>query len=288
MYNDNFQYDFVNYEESNQKKTKKNSKLKFIILIVATIIAIILSIVFIKMASTDNYYIILDNSGVIEYSDGTYSYAKNDDYLKSNFRVFSQKEYVGNYYIKRVDTSNDVLFTNIHADYNYVFNKPLVAISNNIKYIEFTNEEFDQNDFEIFYNVSSKDYITKLSDLLDTVKITLDFDGDGQEETLYSVTYEYNKNFATDDNEEISKYNYSLLYYVKDDYIDLIAENEPCYEEESIVFPSYGVSAVIDADNDGVYEIIMQNRMYDEPIYEIYKMVNGSYVSVFSTSLGGE
>ena len=114
MYNDNFQYDFVNYEESNQKKPKKSSKLKFIILIIVTIVAIILSIVFIKMASTDNYYIILDNSGVIEYSDGTYSYAKNDDYLKSNFRVFSQKEYVGNYYIKRVDTSNDVLFTNIH------------------------------------------------------------------------------------------------------------------------------------------------------------------------------
>ena len=113
MYNDNFQYDFVNYEESNQKKTKKNSKLKFIILIIVTIVAIILSIVFIKMASTDNYYIILDNSGVIEYSDGTYSYAKNDDYLKSNFRVFSQKEYVGNYYITRVDTSNDVLFTKI-------------------------------------------------------------------------------------------------------------------------------------------------------------------------------
>lgn len=287
MYNDNFQYDFVNYEESNQKKPKKNSKVRFIILIVVTIVAIILSIVFIKMASTDNYYIILDNSGVIEYSGGTYGYAKNDDYLKSNFRVFSQKEYVGNYYIKRVDTSNDVLFTNIHADYNYVFNKPLVAISNNIKYIEFTSEEFDQNDFELFYNVSSKDYITKLSDLLDTVKITLDFDGDGQEETLYSATYEYNKNFATDDNEEISKYNYSLLYYVKDDYIDLIAENEPYYEEKSIVFPSYGVSAVIDVDNDGVYEIIMQNRMYDEPIYEIYKMVNGSYVSVFSTSLGG-
>ena len=69
----------------------------------------------------------------------------------------------------------------------------------------------------------------------------------------------------------------------------LFRENyKPYYEEESIVFPSYGVSAVIDADNDGVYEIIMQNRMYDEPIYEIYKMVNGSYVSVFSTSLGGE
>lgn len=287
MYNDNFQYDFMNYEENNHKKTKKNSKLKFIILIIVTIIAIILSIVFIKMASTDNYYIILDNSGVIEYSDGIYNYAQNDDYLKSNFRVFSQKEYVGSYYIKRVDNTNDILFTNIHADYNYVFNKPLVAISNNIEYIEFTNQKFDQNDFEIFYNVSSKDYITKISDLLDTVKITLDFDGDGQEETLYSVTYEYNKDFAIDDNEEISEYNYSLLYYYKDGYIDLIAENEPYYEDESIVFPSYGVSAVIDIEDDGVYEIIMQNRMYDEPIYEIYKMVNGSYISVFSTSLGG-
>ena len=82
-------------------------------------------------------------------------------------------------------------------------------------------------------------------------------------------------------------FNYSLLYYVKNNYTYLIKESEPYYEGESIVFPNYRIRAVIDVNNDNVYEVIVTNMKYDNPIYEIYELKNDNYEMTFTTTIGG-
>ena len=160
----------------------------------------------------------------------------------------------------------------------------MLAISDNVNYIEYQNENFLESDFTIFNDISNKDYIKKLSDLIYTSKITLDFDNDGTLETIYIVTYE-----SIDDNENdeiINQNNYSVIFYVKNNQTYLIKEGIPYYEEENIVFPDYRIRSIIDINNDNIYEIIIANMMYDEPIYEIYELNNNKYEMVFSTTIG--
>ena len=57
-------------------------------------------------------------------------------------------------------------------------------------------------------------------------------------------------------------------------------------KEENIVFPNYRIRSIIDINNDNIYEIIIANMMYDEPIYEIYELNNNKYEMVFSTTIG--
>ena len=160
----------------------------------------------------------------------------------------------------------------------------MLAISDNVNYIEYQNENFLESDFTIFNDISNKDYIKKLSDLIYTSKITLDFDNDGTLETIYIVTYE-----SIDDNENdeiINQNNYSVIFYVKNNQTYLIKEVIPYYEEENIFFPNYRIRSIIDIKNDNIYEIIIANMMYDEPIYEIYELNNNKYEMVFSTTIG--
>lgn len=271
----------VSEYDGKKKKTKEMSKKSIIIWSVIIGIIIILSFYFINQSSTDNYYIILDNNKAITYEDGIFQYVTNNDYLKSNYKVFNQNNYIGSYHISYVDEyTKEVFFTNPMSSDRYIFDKPLLAISDNIEFIEYQDGEFYEEDFDMFYNVSSKDYIIKKSDLYDYSKVVLDFDNDGKLETFFAVTYE-----KVEDDEWFHEWNYSLLYYVNEGNIILIAEGEPYYIDDSIVFPNYLIRSVIDIDSDGYYEVIVQNRMYDEPIYEFYSLKDDKFQLVFTTGI---
>ena len=270
----------INLENNRKKNIKKN--IPFIIII---IIIIVLTVIFFKMQSSNNVYIILDNNRIIEYENKKYKFTEKKDYEKSKYKVFYQNDYIGSYFISKVDSfTGEVFFTSINSENYYIFDKPLLAISDNVNYIEYQNENFLESDITIFNDISNKDYIKKLSDLIYTSKITLDFDNDGTLETIYIVTYE-----SIDDNENdeiINQNNYSVIFYVKNNQTYLIKEGIPYYEEENIVFPNYRIRSIIDINNDNIYEIIIANMMYDEPIYEIYELNNNKYEMVFSTTIG--
>ena len=279
MFKDEFGVVEFSERKNNQKELSKKS---IIIWSIIVLIIIILSIYFSSISSTDDYYILLDNNKMITYDDGIFSYVTDNDYLKSNYKVFNQNKYIGSYYISKVDDfTNEVYFTTPMSSDSYIFEKPLLAISDNIEVVKYDNLEFYNDDFDIFYNISSKDYIVKKSDIHDYSKVVLDFDNDNELETFYAVTYE-----RVDDklnSEFIHEWNYSLLYYVDDGNTILLSEGEPYYIGESIVFPSYLVRAVLDIDSDGYYEVVVQNRMYEIPVYEFYSLKDGKYQLVFST-----
>lgn len=254
--------------------------------IVLIIIVVILSIIFFSMKSSNNSYIILDNNKIIEYNNEKYQYVDNDDYIKSNYKVFYQNKYIGSYFIDEVDSfTGEVFFTNKSSSNRYLFDKPLLAISNNIDFIEFKNEEFTMDDLEIFNNISNKDYITALSEITSTSKVTLDFDSDGVYETFYTVTYDSLEDLTN--YELLNNNSYSVFYYTKNGQSYLIKENELYQEGENIIFSNYKISSIIDINNDDIYEIIIINMMYETPIYEIYEFKRNSYELAFSTTIGG-
>lgn len=81
MYNDEI---ITIKDKENSKKNKKN----IIIFAIIILLLIVLSFIFINMQSTDNSYIILDNFKAIQYLDNHFEYVENDDYFKSNYKVF--------------------------------------------------------------------------------------------------------------------------------------------------------------------------------------------------------
>lgn len=265
-------------------KNKGRTDNKKIIVCSVIIVVLIISIILIFKENKKSYYIILDNNEIIEYKNGKYDYTSNTSYLNEFFRTFHQNNYMGTYTISSVDDfTKEVFFSNSSSKDMFVFDTPLLAISTDIDFITYENLNFDETDFEMFASLNAKGYITKLSDLYDTSKVILDFDNDGKDEMFFTVTYEEIKN----DIEEVNENNYSLMYYVDDDNsISLLAEGEPYNEKESIVFPNYMISSIIDVNNDDIYEIIVMNRMYDEPIYEIYEFIDNKYTLVFATDIG--
>ena len=273
----------------NKKYNKNggNNKLNNNVFIILAIIIVTITIILIIKENDEKYYLILDNHNVIEYKDGEYNYTNtnNKNYYKPYYRVFKDNAYLGRYTITKIDEfTHEVFFTNPESEGMFAFENPLLAISDNIDKIEYNLSEFTEEDFEIFYDISSKDYIKNKNDLYDTSKVELDFDNDGKKEIIYTVTYEH----IEDEDVEISMKNYSIMFYLDhNNEITILAEGEPHYEGESILFPNYIVRSVLDINKDGLYELIITNRMHDEPVYEIYELIEGTYTMMFATDLGG-
>lgn len=268
------------YENINEN----NNKIKPITFVIIAVVIVIVSIILIIKENDENYYLILDNHKVIEYKEGKYNYTDNNFY-KPYYRVFNDNTYLGRYNIYQIDEfTHEVFFTNPESVGMFAFENPLLAISDNIDKIDYKISEFTNDDFTVFYDLSSKDYIKSIKDLYDTSKVVLDFDNDGKNESLYTVTYENLDN----DEIEISEKNYSIMYYLDHNgETTILAEGEPYYEGESILFPNYIVRSIVDITGDKNYEIIVTNRMHDEPVYEIYELIDGKYTMMFATDLGG-
>lgn len=258
---------------------------KKLIVVILLLILLVITMVLIITGKNTNSYIILDNNKAIEFKNGVFDYVRDEKYSESFYRVFNQNTYLGNYKIYTIDsTTNDIYFSNSGSDDMFIFEEPLMALSTNVDFIEFDFLEFTDSDFEMFLEISSNNDINQKGDLYDTSKVVIDFDNDGKDEFLYTVTYEY----TSDDIFEISEKNYSIMYYVDDDnYIKILAESNPYYEGDSIIFPNYMIRSIIDINNDEKYELIVMNRKYDKTEYEIYNFVNNSYELVFATDMGG-
>lgn len=262
----------------------KNKKKIMITSVLITILAIITLAIYFN-GKNQKSYIILDSNKVIEYQNGRFDYVKNENYQKSFYRVFNQNTYLGNYKIHSIDfETNDFYFSNDNSKDMFIFEEPLMGISTNIDFIEFENLEFTDSDFTKFIELSNYNNVHKKEDLYDTSKVKLDFDNDGKEEYFYTVTYEH----IEDDTLEISNKNYSIMYYVDDDNnIKILSEFNPYYEGDSIIFPNYIIRSIIDVNDDKKYELVVINRMYDKPEYEIYELKNNEYEMVFATDIGG-
>jgi len=270
-------------EKSRKNELENKKKLTIIGIILG--ILLVITIILIFNENNENYYIILDNHGIIEYKNETYNYTEEKKYLKSLYKVYNDNNYLGTYTIHKVDDfTKEIFFTNVDSEGSYAFEKPLLAITDNIEKIEYKLSDFTDSDFYLFNDIAMKSYIKDKNDLYDTSKVVLDFDNDNKNETLYTVTYEDLEN----DYVEVGENNYSIMYYMDDNgELTILAQGEPYYEGESILFPNYMIKTILDVNNDDIYEIVVINRMHDEPVYEIYAIKDNVYTMVFATDLGG-
>lgn len=270
-------------EKNNNSLLENKKKLTIIGVILGVLLIVTIFLIFNE--NKENYYIILDNHGIIEYKNNVYNYTENDKYLKSLYKVYNDNNYIGIYTIDKVDEfTKEIFFTNVESKGSYAFEKPLLAFSDNIEKIDYKISDFTDSDFYLFNDIAMKSYIKDKNDLYDTSKIVLDFDNDNKNETLFTVTYEDLESASI----EIGENSYSIMYYMDDNgELTILAQGEPYYEEESILFPNYMIKTILDVNKDGVYEIIVINRMHDEPIYEIYAIKDNRYTMVFATDLGG-
>ncbi len=125
------------------------------------------------------------------------------------------------------------------------------------------------------YNVEVDNNNTYLDDLLDkygykktqnyySYYVTLDFDKDGAEESLYTSTnYEFNGN---------NRDCHALFYMVKNDEVVSVIEKDEL---------PYSFVSVLDIDNDNNYEVIMSYAVLNNPsldsCYKLYKIEDNKW-----------
>ena len=159
---------------------------------------------------------------------------------------------------------NDTFYTYFDKNYNEQKYTDFRGISRNYA-LNFPNYKIEMDE-------SNNTYINKLLDKYGYKKtqnyysyyVTLDFDKDGTEETLYTSTnYEFNSN-----NNDC----HSLFYMVKNDKIVSVIEKDEL---------PYSFVSVLDIDNDKEYEVIMSYAVLNNSsfgsCYKLYKFKDNKW-----------
>lgn len=152
-------------------------------------------------------------------------------------------------------------------NYNQLNNKDIkgLTLGLDVTFPDYQIEVSDQSD-EPYINEIKKHFVSSQSGHYYTYKVKLDFDNDGETETLYTTT-----NYTFD----IVNYKFnSAFYMVKDGKINQIIETSEM---------PYTFISVLNIDDDNNYEVIMGYDIKNMPAlnscYKLYKYENNKWVS---------
>ncbi|MEG0994714.1 MAG: hypothetical protein RSE91_01920 [Bacilli bacterium] len=213
------------------------------------------------------------------FSYGYLNWSEEEDSKKiianNKFDVYVDNNYFGKYNIRR----NKSLWYYL-KDNNYEllgYNALAVSSRNKYKVINYKTEEINTNDLNYLNNLLKKDKIkVTMADITMSQKITLDFDNDKKEETLYLVSSR---------NEESSKA-FTIMFYINNSHPKIIYKDVFKGEEVNIHYV-YQIDAIIDFKNDGTYELIVSKilplnvgsstyNLYGLSLFKNYKLlING-------------
>lgn len=245
--------------------------LKFIIIIIVLILLYVVVAVFINnksnanTRSTDNYLLIGDDLIWHEKGDGQWYQVKkvNDNLVNREFIVYNDNE---TYKVKNLQYVDDLWYF-FDKDYNEMpRDKFSLAYSGDVKVspVYYDLEVYDSNDDQYIMDVTNSNNSSQFEKYRDSLsKVTLDFDGDGTEETLYTIT---------SNSLEVVDYDINSYMFVEKNgkIVSKLSENS----EEA-----YGIVNIIDLDKDKNFEIIVfrgiLNNLTLDSCYQIYKIDNG-------------
>lgn len=218
-------------------------------------------------------YMILGSDGKIKYDKGYVDMNNKDYYSYHNqqYDVYDDNGHLGKNKIK------------FHRGKWYVFDKndkfvkingEIFAIKSNKKYsvLEYDIEEFGINDLNILDEILSENKLT-YNELSLQQKVSVDIDNDGTKENLYAASNLYVDN---------TKNLFSLIYYVKDNKINILAK-EIVDAKDAYDGKMYTISRLIDLKDNQKVELITKRSCYSyscNDCYEIYQLKHGKYEKI--------
>ncbi len=241
-------------------KGKWKYAIVFVILIIYVLIALFASG---KATFKRNYIIIGDSLIVYKDNDGFHKATSvSDDLLDKTFTVYGDGNRYENSKVQYVN-NQWYFFDENYADLN--ISKFNMAFSGgDYKALNFSSRYYEDSDYG-FLNTALNGF-TFSNDCRNSLRVTqADFDGDGNLESIYTTT-----NFSLGGTSESYL---SLIFMVKDGNVSVInkSSNKP-----------FRVYSVLDLDNDGVYELVVNYGDIDlsdfNSRYQIYKLKDGNFV----------
>jgi len=209
-----------------------------------------------------NQYIIIGKTLILEKKSNEWQQLEevNQDLLKQKYIVDTGEKKYKNTTVNYA--SNTWYYVDEHFN-NIDSNKVRIAYNkvDNIKLADYTWQMADETDLDILSSALEDENIKDINSfLINTIKITIDLDNDGSDENIYTST---NASLSYDGQPQFSK-----MFVVKDDEIIQTINsdgNEPFY-----------IIEILDLDNDGKYEIIVNKGDIDikkfDSCYQIYKI----------------
>ena len=142
---------------------------------------------------------------------------------------------------------------------------------------DFNKRNITKDDL-MYFNEISELNIKKATDLTQASYIEIDIDNDGDLEYIYEGTYESNNNVKNGYSNE----DFSTIFYLDNNKINVIELSKPFVEDKELYFDSYLIKEIIDLDNDGNLELIVEDYLFDYGTYNIYKIKDGKYKLFFT------
>ena len=222
-------------------------------------------------------YLIIGTAEKLKYENGKYVDIMPSEktlYQGAKFDVYDSKGHVGNYILK----IHEGRWHAFSDDYDFVkLSPPIFAIKSNKKYSMPTYEidEFNDEDIDILNGILEKKDIGNYN-LSVNQKISIDLNGDGDKETLYSASNLFEDNTA--------KNYFSIVYYVKDDKVNIIKDK--IYKKISgydYDGETYDLTRIIDLKDDGKLELVITRSCFSnvcDNCSEIYTLKWGKYKSL--------
>lgn len=209
-----------------------------------------------------NTYLIINNNVKIQYENGKWTDIDDSEkYNMIDYDVYINSVKLGNYKIQQLN-NKWYLFDDERNSIKY--NGQLLAINTkrDFKAIEYKEEAINSIDRENLVELLKNHEITKFS-LNMKEKVTLDFDGDGDIETLYAVSNAFIVN---------EQKCFSLLYIVDDNKTTILKQVFKNIGSEHVI-PLMDIVSIIDIDDDNKYEIIVDESYFDNirPCHSMYQ-----------------
>lgn len=245
---------------------KKEGNNKKYIIYSLIIVALVISIFYVKSIDIKHNYILLSDDVVLEYKNKEFFLVdkKNMNLNNRVYSVYSDGKFYGKHYL--ASTGNYKMEFEKGDSNKYTFNTGFIGVTDLSVSISYEKLEIAEIDFRRLTNSLNKNFVESINAFSSAYKINLDYDNDELMENLYFLNY---------DNGEDS--DFSMIVYEKSGNLNIISQNSNIDSEDFYNITNYVLHGIIDVNGDNRYELVFANYTYDTPTYSIYSLDTSNY-----------
>ena len=255
-------------------KNKKTIITIIIIMVTYLVLAVVLFGLDNFLSIFQKVNIVLSTGDKWQLKNGKWSDIEDEkDYNWKKFNVYIDNQLLGKY---------DLLYNNKWYIYDKKRNSikydgKLLGITGNKKYeiIDFQNQDFDTTGENLLKKILNEKNIDYPDEFTYTSRVTMDIDGDGKEEDIYTVSNAFT--YETDVNKKFSIIfiNDDKLYVLYEKYADIENQYDLCVPK---------VNSIIDIGKDSKYELIFECTYFSEigRCASMYEFKDGIYKEIKS------
>ena len=237
---------------------KNNIKI-FITLVTVFILLIIIAFIISTGTILKKGYIIIDEYAVLKYKNNNWHKASSEDISWKKFTVYSGNKYVGKYKLRKSDRY--YFFDDKIKSYD--IEKPFIAFSSqfNVGLVDYSKESFNDDNLKVVNNYLKKKKINYNGKYNVFDHYLVDLNNDNKVDSVYVISNQLYSN----------KPFYIVFAKIGLRYVDI------SIKQGDKISPFYGLKWVITTKNNGVCDIILNDKSSEKTKYYLLRYYNGVY-----------